>query len=240
MASESDCVELSQDEHQQLIKFDSCSFGFLKLDKPEEASTKCLLEKGVQFYESVIKAAVKKAKKEKHETPQVESAIFCRLGHLLLLLEQYEKALSAYQKYYQLEEDYWKNCPFLYGLGFVYFHFNAYQLATRAFQQVLYTDPGFSRANEIHIRLGFIFKIGKDFEKSLKHFRHALSDSSPCSLTKAQIKLHIAHLYEVQAKYKQAKEAYEQFISSEDSSEETYKATANKQLGKSRDLTGLF
>jgi len=40
--------------------------------------------------------------------------------------------------------------------------------ATRAFQQVLYTDPGFSRANEIHIRLGFIFKIGKDFDKSLK------------------------------------------------------------------------
>lgn len=45
---------------------------------------------------------------------------------------------------------------------FVYFR------ATRAFQQVLYTDPGFSRANEIHIRLGFIFKIGKDFDKSLK------------------------------------------------------------------------
>jgi hypothetical protein len=35
-----------------------------------------------------------------------------------------------------------------------------------------------------------------------------------------------------QGKYKQAKEAYEQFISSEDSSEDTYKATANKQLGK--------
>ena len=34
-----------------------------------------------------------------------------------------------------------------------------------------------------------------------------------------------------QGKYKQAKEAYEQFINSEDSSEDTYKATANKQLG---------
>ncbi|WAR28034.1 KDM6A-like protein [Mya arenaria] len=103
--------------------------------------------------------------------------------------------------------------------------------ATRAFQQVLYTDPAFTRANEIHIRLGFIFKIGKDFDKSLKHFRNALSDCSPCSLTKAQIKLHIAHLYEVQGQYKQAKEAYEQFISSEDCIEDTYRATANKQLG---------
>ncbi|KAL4220760.1 Lysine-specific demethylase 6A [Mactra antiquata] len=231
MSLPSDTVDLSMDEHQQLLKFDSCKFGFLKLDKPEEAATKNLLEKGVQFYESVIKVAVKKAKEENSTNPNVEPFIFCRLGHLLLLLEQYEKALSAYQKYYQLETDYWKNGPFLYGLGFVYFHFNAYQLATRAFQQVLYTSPSFTRANEIHIRLGFIYKIGKDFDKSLKHFRHALSDSSQCSLTKAQIKLHIAHLYEVQGKYKQAKEAYEQFINSEDASEETYKATANKQLG---------
>ncbi|XP_052783608.1 lysine-specific demethylase 6A-like isoform X1 [Mya arenaria] len=230
MASESEILELTQDERQQLLKFDSCSFGFLKLDKPEEASTKCLLEKGVKFYEFVIKTAVKKAKRDGGK-PQIEAAIFCRLGHLLLLLEQYEKALSAYQKYYQLHECHWKNAPFLYGLGFVYFHFNAYQLATRAFQQVLYTDPAFTRANEIHIRLGFIFKIGKDFDKSLKHFRNALSDCSPCSLTKAQIKLHIAHLYEVQGQYKQAKEAYEQFISSEDCIEDTYRATANKQLG---------
>ncbi|KAH3807602.1 hypothetical protein DPMN_135948, partial [Dreissena polymorpha] len=103
--------------------------------------------------------------------------------------------------------------------------------ATRAFQQVLYTEPGFQRANEIHIRLGFIFKIGKDFDKSLKHFRNALSDCNPCSLTKAQIKLHIAHLYEVQGQYRQAKEAYEQFIASEDGSEDLYKATAHKQLG---------
>jgi hypothetical protein len=62
---------------------------------------KCLIEimyiemQGVQFYESVIKAAVRKAKKDNSdEKPKVDAAIFCRLGHLLLLLEQYEKGRS--------------------------------------------------------------------------------------------------------------------------------------------------
>ena len=35
----------------------------------------------------------------------------------------------------------------------------------------------------------------------------------------------------LQGKYKQAKEAYEQFINSDESNEDTYKATAHKQLG---------
>lgn len=48
---------------------------------------------GVQFYESVIKVAVKKAKEDHSNKPKVEPFIFCRLGHLLLLLEQYEKGI---------------------------------------------------------------------------------------------------------------------------------------------------
>ena len=40
--------------------------------------------------------------------------------------------------------------------------------ATRAFQQVLYTDPGFSRANEVRIRLGLMCKTSTDYEVSLK------------------------------------------------------------------------
>lgn len=36
-------------------------------------------------------------------------------------------AMSAYQKFYSLKGDYWKDASFLYGLGLVYFHFNAYQ-----------------------------------------------------------------------------------------------------------------
>ncbi|XP_048748204.1 histone demethylase UTY-like isoform X2 [Ostrea edulis] len=102
--------------------------------------------------------------------------------------------------------------------------------ATRAFQQVLYTEPGFKRANEIHIRLGLIHKTLHNHDASIKHFRQALSDSNKCSLSKAQIRLHIAHLLEIQGKYKQAKEAYEQF-ESQDGNEPQVKATALKQLG---------
>lgn len=36
-------------------------------------------------------------------------------------------AMSAYQKFYELKGDYWKDASFLYGQGLVYFHFNAYQ-----------------------------------------------------------------------------------------------------------------
>lgn len=40
--------------------------------------------------------------------------------------------------------------------------------AAKAFQEVLYIDPGFSKAKEIHLRLGLIFKVNTDYESSLK------------------------------------------------------------------------
>jgi hypothetical protein len=66
--------------------------------------------------------------------------------------------------------------------------------AIKTFQQVLYQDPGFSCANEVHIRLGVIFKQNSDFDSSLKHFRLALNDSSPCTLTKSESKLPLHYL----------------------------------------------
>lgn len=36
-------------------------------------------------------------------------------------------ALSAYQKFYSLDKDNWKDAQFLYGLGLVYYHYNAYK-----------------------------------------------------------------------------------------------------------------
>lgn len=35
--------------------------------------------------------------------------------------------MSAYQKFHELDKNYWKDTTFLYGQGLVYFHFNAYQ-----------------------------------------------------------------------------------------------------------------
>jgi len=148
---------LTAEEREALGGLDSRVFGFVRLHE-DGARTKTLLGKAVRCYESLILKAEGK----------VESDFFCQLGHFNLLLEDYPKALSAYQRYYSLQTDYWKNAAFLYGLGLVYFHYNAFQWAIKAFQEVLYVDPSFCRAKEIHLRLGLMFKVNTDYESSLK------------------------------------------------------------------------
>ncbi|XP_061483485.1 lysine-specific demethylase 6A isoform X2 [Rhineura floridana] len=177
-------------------------------------------KQAVGCYESLILKAEGK----------VESDFFCQLGHFNLLLEDYPKALSAYQRYYSLQSDYWKNAAFLYGLGLVYFHYNAFQWAIKAFREVLYVDPSFCRAKEIHLRLGLMFKVNTDFESSFKHFQLALVDCNPCTLSNAEIRFHIAHLYETQRKYHSANKEYEQLLQTENLPAQV-KAIVLQQLG---------
>ena len=40
--------------------------------------------------------------------------------------------------------------------------------AIKAFQQLLYIDPSFGRSNEVHLRLGLMFKAMNNFDASLK------------------------------------------------------------------------
>lgn len=52
--------------------------------------------------------------------------LFCK--QIKLKLISFFLALSAYQMFYKTQaEDHWKEPNFLYGLGLVYFHFNAFQ-----------------------------------------------------------------------------------------------------------------
>ncbi|XP_076562266.1 histone demethylase UTY isoform X3 [Arvicanthis niloticus] len=210
---------LTVEEKKALCGVDSSFFGFLNRCK-DGAKMKTLLNKAIHCYESLIVKAEGK----------VESDFFCQLGHFNLLLEDYSKALSSYQRYYSLQTDYWKNAAFLYGLGLVYFYYNAFQWAIRAFQEVLYVDPNFCRAKEIHLRLGFMFKVNTDYESSLKHFQLALIDCNVCTLSSVEIQFHIAHLYETQRKYHSAKAAYEQLLQTE-SLPSQVKATVLQQLG---------
>uniref|UniRef100_UPI003DA05328 lysine (K)-specific demethylase 6A, like isoform 2 n=1 Tax=Danio rerio TaxID=7955 RepID=UPI003DA05328 len=216
---EEESPRLSAQESDTLARVDSSLFGYQRLHE-DGASMKALLVKAVRCYESLILKAEGK----------VDPEFFCQLGHFNLLLEEYPKALSAYQRYYSLQSDYWKNAAFLYGLGMVYFHYNAFQWAIKAFQEVLYIDPGFSRAKEIHLRLGLMFKVNTDYESSLKHFQLALIDSSRCTLSKAEIQFHIAHLYEIQKRHRAAKEAYESLLQTEDL-QTPVRAAALQQLG---------
>ncbi|KAH0624787.1 hypothetical protein JD844_032588, partial [Phrynosoma platyrhinos] len=102
--------------------------------------------------------------------------------------------------------------------------------AIKAFREVLYVDPSFCRAKEIHLRLGLMFKVNSDFESSFKHFQLALVDCNPCTLSNAEIRFHIAHLYETQRKYHLAKKEYEQLLQTENLPAQV-KATVLQQLG---------
>lgn len=56
----------------------------------------------------------------------------------------------------------------------------------KSFQQLLYVCPDFTRANEVHLRLGLMLKVNGDYEQSLKHLQLAYSDSSPCTFGKLE------------------------------------------------------
>uniref|UniRef100_A0A671QVE7 [histone H3]-trimethyl-L-lysine(27) demethylase n=1 Tax=Sinocyclocheilus anshuiensis TaxID=1608454 RepID=A0A671QVE7_9TELE len=212
--TEEDFPKLTPQERERLASVDSTLFGFQRLHE-DGARTKALLLKAVRCYDVYILKAEGK----------VEPEVFCQLGHFNLLLEDYPKALSAYQRYYSLQSDYWKNAAFLYGLGLVYFHYNAFHWAIKAFQEVLYIDPSFSRTKEIHLRLGLMFKVNTDYESSLKHFQLALIDSTPCTLSKAESKYP-----PMRKKYRIAKEAYESLLQTENLPVQV-KATTLQQLG---------
>uniref|UniRef100_A0A8C5HQS4 [histone H3]-trimethyl-L-lysine(27) demethylase n=1 Tax=Gouania willdenowi TaxID=441366 RepID=A0A8C5HQS4_GOUWI len=159
---------------------------------------------------------------------KVNPEVFSQLGHFNLLLEDYPKALSAYQRYFNLQPDYWK-------VSFIYLFIYLFTLlagkAIKAFQDVLYIDPGFSRAKEIHLRLGLMFKVNTDYESSMKHFHLALIDSTLCTLSKAEIvKLKALVSRSVQRKFRAAKEAYEQLLLTENLPPQV-KATTLQQLG---------
>ncbi|XP_046869014.1 lysine-specific demethylase 6A isoform X2 [Drosophila willistoni] len=103
---------------------------------------------------------------------------FCKLGHLHLLLCEYSEALSAYQKYLKFCQMYWTNHDFLYGIGIAYFKLRCFKWATKAFQELLYLNPNFTCASEVHLRLGLMLKVYGEYSTALKHFQLSLIGNS--------------------------------------------------------------
>ncbi|XP_076685669.1 utx histone demethylase isoform X1 [Andrena cerasifolii] len=247
MAQETDDINLTPQELQILSELDSRQFGFLKLNSPEQVKKKALVVRAIKYLERMLVQAQAEKQRRKADSTKmnldelkddeedkgisIDPKTYCKLGHFHLLLEDYSKAMSAYQKFYSLKGDYWKDASFLYGQGLVYYHFNAFQWAVKAFQQVLWVEPGFPRACEVHLRLGLMLKVHADFEAALKHLTLALIDATtPASFSKLEIKFHIAHLYEVQGKYRLAKEHYEALLK-EKALPSHLKADICRQLG---------
>ncbi|CAG5101641.1 Similar to KDM6A: Lysine-specific demethylase 6A (Homo sapiens) [Cotesia congregata] len=146
MAQELNEINLTHQELQILSELDSRQFGLLKLNQPEHAKKKALVVKAIKYLEKMlIQAQAEQTKKRKRKADclddenykdkfddedkgiSIDPKTYCKLGHFHLLLEDYSKAMSAYQKFFKLKADYWKDPCFLFGQGLCYYHFNAYQ-----------------------------------------------------------------------------------------------------------------
>lgn len=125
-----------------------------------------------------------------------------------------------------------QNVNLMYGLGLIYMHFNAYQWAIKIFREILYIEPNFSKSRDCHTRLGLIFKSNGSYKLSEKHFNLAINDKRPTSgvSSKAELRFHLAHLYELQGKLKKAKECYEKLLQEKDLPNQI-SANIHRQLG---------
>ena len=261
--SDEDRLTLSTTDLEVLSELDSSAFGYVKLNEERHARKKKLALKAITYMEQVV--ALRNFRKRKRpggagggeaaeddlsnnndkrtaaarNAANVRPKVYCKLGHLHLLLEDYGKALSAYRKYSLLAAEEARNdILFLYGQGIVFFHFNAYHWATRSFQQALYVQPNFARASEVHARLGIMAKINGDFASSLKYFRLAKKcyespfETRPCILSEEGIAFHIAHLHEISGKQSTAITLYKELLSSKgESLSSSLKAEIHRQLG---------
>ncbi|XP_073824717.1 utx histone demethylase isoform X1 [Musca autumnalis] len=236
--------DFSVDELQVISDLDSKQFGCIKNDNGENDLLRDLIRRAIVVLQSIVSNGVNEYKytAANHQTscekfPQQDSSdklvdpyTFCKLGHLHLLLGEFDEALSAYQQFFKREPSSRLDLDFLYGLGISYFHFNAFRWSIRAFQEILYMNSHYPCSNDIHLRLGFMHKILGNYKSSIKHYTLALIDASPCTFTKQLIRFHVAHLYEVQNKYKSAKELYEQLLNEKELTLEL-KAAIYRQLG---------
>ncbi|ORX97319.1 TPR-like protein [Basidiobolus meristosporus CBS 931.73] len=141
---------------------------------------------------------------------QNNGEIWGALGHCYLMMDDLQKAYTAYQQaLYHLPNP--KEPKLWYGIGILYDRYQSLEHAEEAFTAVLRMDPKFEKANEIYFRLGIIYKQQQKYDLSLQCFQYILS-SPPRPLTEVDIWFQIGHVYEQQKEYQLAKEAYERVL----------------------------
>jgi tetratricopeptide (TPR) repeat protein len=142
------------------------------------------------------------------------------------------EALNLYQNHYNSLKRPWDHETFMYGLGLIYMHFNAYNWAVKSFRDTLYVRPSFPRSRDVHTRLGLIFKSAGRYDLSEKHFKLAINDtrSDSGTSTKSELKFHLAHLSELRGNVEQAIELYEKLLQERDLPPKL-SANIHRQLG---------
>ena len=106
-------------ELQVLSELDSTQFGFVRLNEEENARKKSLVIKAIKYIERFIvrsrerqrRAAAEPNNNGKNRPNDVSPSLYCKLGHLHLLLENFSKSLSAYQMFFKLRKG--KTCNVL-------------------------------------------------------------------------------------------------------------------------------
>ena len=99
-------------ELQVLSELDSTQFGFVRLNEEANARKKSLVLKAIKYLERFIvrsrerqrRAAAEPNNNGKNRPNEINPSLYCKLGHLHLLLENFSKALSAYQTFFKLKK----------------------------------------------------------------------------------------------------------------------------------------
>ena len=105
-------VTLTTVELQVLSELDSTQFGFVRLNEEVNSRKKSLVLKAIKYLERFIvrsrerqrRAAAEPNNNGKNRPNDVSPTLYCKLGHLHLLLENFSKALSAYQMFFKLRK----------------------------------------------------------------------------------------------------------------------------------------
>ncbi|KRX22006.1 Lysine-specific demethylase 6A [Trichinella nelsoni] len=221
----------THEEARRLETMDSTEFGCLNLVHPEKIFERRLVIKALKFYEQRLEEIQRSTDAAVETDNRFLCEVLLKLGHLNLLIHDFVKALSAYQRFYECKAEYWKDAPFLYGLGLVYFHFNIHKSATEVFQRLLYLFPNFCKAAEVNIRLGLAFKALHSFDLAIKNLRLAFVDPNPTIFSKAEIRFHIAHCIELKGDLKKAHSEYQSLLQSSQVVSPVLRASLLRQLG---------
>jgi histone demethylase len=97
-----DKITLSTTELQIISELDSRLFGFVKLNEEQHAKKKEIARKAIVYLERVVvQTHLQESLTENRKGFVLDPKTFVKLGHLHLLLEDWNKALSAYQKYFR-------------------------------------------------------------------------------------------------------------------------------------------
>ena len=107
-----DSQTLTTVELQVLSELDSTQFGFVRLNEETNARKKGLVLKAIKYLERFIvrsrerqrRAAAEPNNNGKNRPNEINPSLYCKLGHLHLLLENFSKALSAYQTFFKLKK----------------------------------------------------------------------------------------------------------------------------------------